>query len=759
MGSALAALQFDRPSHLGWLLVALIPWLIHRFLRRRPTDIAWAAMEVLWHAVRRRAQRIRIESLVLLLLRTLVLLLAALAMLRPAWRTAPQPATSAAATHHLLLVDCSLSMGVAMDGSGRGPTRLQQVKRRLLPMLDRLASGDSVTVVAWQGRARATTAVATFDREAARRAIRVLEVSDERADLAHALQSAVSLVQRANQSLPSGTVHVVSLWSDATAATWQPLGEDPEDPPGASVRAAWSELEQWADVRIETVEHSQDTNWAITSIRCEPTLPTLDEAAQVVVEVRRFGPPTAAVNGEVRSAELLIDGATRHVPLPSEDKSGVATARFSWQPLSIGSHLLEARLKESADPIKIDDRRWHAVEVVRRLRVACLAADPAEAVDFARALNPNYDQPNLLAAGTQVEMLPVAQLETASPSTWDVLAVINIAVITQRELRLLEQYVERGGVLLVVLGDRVDAAQFNRQWQASQTALPESEPLLPVRVEPAVSGTWGVDPLDWRHRATQVFQTQSRSGWENVQVHRYFPLQAVSPSRAMEVVYGLDSGDPLVVIGRYGTGSVAVLASDPKLARGPVRTSPDSTDDPLAGRPWSNWALSPSFLPAMQELVAHLVAARRPEQLNRLVGERLTVPSRCLAGEPLAVRWQLPEGSVAGRSPMREAAATHQDTTTLVASRAGAYRATLVDSNETAGKRCYLTANVDPRESDLAPVDLDRLTTWTPAPTQASGQQGIAISRATLTRWFVGIAAAMALLELIAAWRIGSGWA
>ena len=75
------------PFASGWMLLwglaAAIPILIHFLSRRRYDEVPWAAMDFLLAAIRKHARRWRLEQLLLLVVRTAILLLLALALADP----------------------------------------------------------------------------------------------------------------------------------------------------------------------------------------------------------------------------------------------------------------------------------------------------------------------------------------------------------------------------------------------------------------------------------------------------------------------------------------------------------------------------------------------------------------------------------------------------------------------------------------------------------------------------------------------------
>jgi hypothetical protein len=99
---------------LGGTAAVLVPALIHLFNRTRYQVVDWAAMEFLLAALRKTRRRVRLENLLLLLLRILVLFFLALMLSRPSVEgNVPLPKQ----THLVIVLDDSYSMGVD-DASG-----------------------------------------------------------------------------------------------------------------------------------------------------------------------------------------------------------------------------------------------------------------------------------------------------------------------------------------------------------------------------------------------------------------------------------------------------------------------------------------------------------------------------------------------------------------------------------------------------------------------------------------------------------------
>ena len=123
-------------------------------------------------------------------------------------------------------------------------------------------------------------------------------------------------------------------------------------------------------------------------------------------------------------------------------------------------------------------------------------------------------------------------------------------------------------------------------------------------------GDYRFDPLKYRHPILSPFRGQTQSGLLGVSISQYSRLQLPKENSVTEVVLQFSTGDPALIVGVYGLGRVAVSALPGSLA---ARTA--------VGTPWSSFAMSPSFLPVIRELLTYLVGDRWLQQRNLVVGD------------------------------------------------------------------------------------------------------------------------------------------
>ena len=96
----------------------------------------------MYEAVRKQSRRSRLEQLLLLAARILVLVLLVLALARPQWADANKLATGTPPTLHVLVIDASLSLGRAAEKTSAGKTLFEIAKGAAKEIVRRSASGD-----------------------------------------------------------------------------------------------------------------------------------------------------------------------------------------------------------------------------------------------------------------------------------------------------------------------------------------------------------------------------------------------------------------------------------------------------------------------------------------------------------------------------------------------------------------------------------------------------------------------------------------
>jgi hypothetical protein len=197
---------------------------------------------------------------------------------------------------------------------------------------------------------------------------------------------------------------------------------------------------------------------------------------------------------------------------------------------------------------------------------------------------------------------------------YDVIVLCNVSQVTAEEERLLRDYLKRGGGVLFFLGPQTDLQAYN------QTLYAEGKGIFPALLEGVVDLTGddpsfvSFDPLEYSHPVVELFAQHEQSGLLSTKIHRYIRATAPKGSEA-EIALAYSSGDSAIVVKRVERGRVAAITTTADLS-------------------WNTWALSPSYLPVMQQLLRQLAAGANEDRQYR-------------AGDP--VRFPLPRNAYDAR--------------------------------------------------------------------------------------------------------------
>lgn len=463
---------------LAGLACVAIPIVIHLLMRRRRKPVQWAAMRFLMEAYRQQRRRLRLEQLLLLAARCMVIALVALALGRPFFGEASAFGGRSAMTLYLLIDN-----GLASSAHVGGTTALDRQKTAAANLLARLdpAAGDRAALVALGGPAQALVVPPTSDTGALRELIRTLEPTQSATDLPGGL----SIIAGELGGERTGSRTVVAVLSDflvGSADTDRVLSRIYGS--GEGTRSSRDSVVLLAS---EPAERGVD-NIAITAV--EPLRPVIiapragpqgGTGAQMPVRIalQRSGPRTS--EAAVTTVRLSIESERS-----SGEPSSAGQTVVRWQPgqtEAVASVPLDVSrvprpgpgtagsssmvLSATIDPDGIaGDNTWRRpVEVRRAIRVGVVAprrlgmtgAGPQslhqfESSEWVRlALSPMDDG---LRASDDSE-IEVTEIE---PVTLDAtrLAGLDAAVITRPDLisdpawTRLRAFADAGGLVMVV---------------------------------------------------------------------------------------------------------------------------------------------------------------------------------------------------------------------------------------------------------------------------------------------------------------------
>ncbi len=685
----------------GGLAVAA-PIVIHLLARRKFRVVDWAAMAFLLDANRRNRRRIRLEHLILLLLRCLAVLLIALLVARLFHRSTGLAALigQAARTERLVLLDDSPSMQLAAEGDTVFDRAVDAVGR-FVRQAAQEKPGDTFTLLTTSRPDQPIVNGRYFEQAADITAsLDALAPADVAADLPRAVLAIGDLIDDADQRGAANVNRVIYIVTDLRRRDWPVAGSD--DPPDADLPALLERLSKRTDgLVVVNVGREGEANLAVTAV--EPAEHTLVAGVPARFEITLANPgPAPASNVEVAFTvgnAPPLSGAIAVVP-----GGGKASVPFTFTFSETGSARATAAI--GPDALPVDNARHFAVRVHQGVKVLLVDGDPSsepvrrETFYLHRALDPPGDRPS----GNDVDVITENQFQSTDLAAYQAVVLANTYQITVNQRDALEQWVRQGGGLVIALGDQVDPDLFGEMLHR------DGEGLSPVRLvqvdgDPTERRWVNLDLRRPNHPILRVFAGEANPFLGRVKFFRYWrmvvPDDLLATGQAGVIATFNDpDASPAIVERAFGDGRVIVIAS--------------TLDDD-----WNRWPSDPSYVVTALETVRH-TARPRAAMGNLEVGQPIIHPLD-IARDQATARLRLPgDDQPIALQAVPEQAGLENDTDRLAPASArmifrydrtdrhGIYDLQLTGHDGTE-RSVLFAANIDPTEGDLTAANLPAL--------------------------------------------------
>ena len=721
LSALLKSLPFTNGAMLLWGLAASLPIIIHLWSKRKYNEVTWAAMEYLLAAVRKNVRRIRIEQMILLLIRVAILILLAVALADPILSLFPTLGSSlgtAGRTHFVLVLDGSYSM----DYREAEKSRFELAQQLAIQVVQDSRQGDGFTLVLMADPPVVVISEPAFDPKDVREEIENMRMRHGGANLPATLAEIERILHKGEMAHSRLTDKKVCFFTDVGRTTWEESAT--ETCQGHVVRLA-----EKASLVLFDVGQSDVENLAITAMDVRESLVTIARDITVDVEVQNLG----RSDRTDRRITFLVDDQKVHSDKIDVSAGGRASVSLAYRFETPGEHKIEARLAD--DALAVDNHRWVSVPVRESVNVLCIEGKQAAARNVAWALEPSKSEHPRVRPDVRFEHA-LLELELGE---YDCIFLCNVGRFGRDESAVLYEYLKTGGGLIITLGDQVQADSYNEQLGGEISG----HRILPVRLErPSAEAQYAFDPREYRHPIAAEFAGHERSGLITTPVWRYFKTTLYDKTSA-RIALAFHNGDPAIVEEPILRGRTIVLTT---------AASPESVDRSTnPPTPWTAIAFWPSFPPLVQEMLGLAVGGRTSGR-NLLVGDTVegSVPG---AASGLTLTIEGPDDE-SDRVPVKN----DGERSRWVYDRAmwsGMYTARYGDPLDKAES---FAVNVDTRESDLQRFDPELL------PSQFNQDFSLDADAASLPatkpmeyfRWFLGAVFVLLLAESFAAWYFGN---
>ena len=621
---------FLNPWMLTGLLGISLPIIAHLLSRRRFDVVEWGAMQFL-NPSRKTRRRLRLEEILLLLLRIGLVTAIVLAATRPwipgGWLSAYRSSGSRAV---VLIIDGSNSMSRT---DGVNTLHLRAI-RRATEFLQSLGSDDSVAVIDARDQPIALVPSPLSDLQTVTAELSKIPSPAGACAILPALEKAIGILGRS-----SAATREIVVFSDQQGNNWHTQQE-----------ADWKRFDELLQLpavrpRVWMVDVSSQSapvrrNLAVgkVTISRETTVPGFP--VRIRTDIRNSSDTEASV-----PVRLLLDGQ----PLAGQQQQTSIAANsetrveFEYTLRTAGSHVLSIEAAPTDDAWTIDNTRHVAVKVEPSLPVLLINGS---STSVASDQDTYFSQLafSSIEDGTPwvtTRVLDAAEVQPADFSSVSAVICCNVARLSPAASSALADFVARGNGLIIACGPATTAESFDAcfvqsglmtplQVVRNRDAAPQAAELVhvaPLSIQPGWLERFRSDPSRSFLKATfqrwTVFRSGPASAAPPVSVTAAGPnasaqsaagnppatpapgTSAASPQSSPPVVLAqLTSGDPLLMELRHGKGCALLLTS-------------------TLNRLWNDLPTRADFVPFLHEAIFHTTSVRNSR--NVMAGESLVM--------------------------------------------------------------------------------------------------------------------------------------
>jgi hypothetical protein len=576
-------MTFLNPLVLLALAAASIPLLLHLLNRSRLRTVEFSSLRFLKELQKTRIRRIKVNNILLMLLRIGLVVFAVLAFARPALRGSLGLPGSHAATTAVILVDDSFSMALRDE---RGE-RFAQAKQAALEVVDLLEDNDEAYVISMTDLERGAESEPSRNPEALRRRVEALKLGYRRAGLDDALRVAATLLDRstninkevylitdAQRSNATAQADSLKVFEEATRLYVMPIGD----------------------------EGSVQNNLGLDSIRVLSAVFEREKPLELRAWVRNYGGRDVAQS----VVSMFVNGqrvAQQTVAVP---RGQTVAVEIAAPPRASG--MTSGYVEVAGDEFAPDNRRYFALRVPDRVRVAVVGSPDAQ-----RFLGLVLGLPG---TAIELERYGPGAIATLDLTRYTAVVVADVPSISAGDAGKLSSFMQGGGGVVIYAGAALDRNAFNTQ-AGVKLGFGLGVPVGDAASRQTVLRFGSVE------REHPIFSGVFDPSNPGNTVESPEIYQAL-PATGGETIIRLTNGAPFMSELRHGRGRIIYVAAPPTSA-------------------WSNMPLKGIFVPLAVRSALY-VGASGEAFAQSVVGEDVTVPLPGRANLPEQVRVIPPSG-------------------------------------------------------------------------------------------------------------------
>ncbi|MCP4502601.1 MAG: VWA domain-containing protein [Deltaproteobacteria bacterium] len=593
-------------SLLGALALCTVPLIIHLISRRQPRRVPFAAIEFVLRSQKRTARDWKLQKLLLLLTRTLLIAIFALAIALPILRKEQKDKSKSTPLATLVVVDASGSMLARVDGRSRFSKAL-----RIAEDLIEDSAKETQTALMRCGISAEMVAPPSFRNAQLLEQLRALPAGYGAADMSLCIEAGVGALSRVKGE---GEKHLVVVGDLAEHGFSTPIKAPPID--GLVLRFISTDDDELPNHALHSVEVNRRGDSATGDVEVRFSVANFSKTKNEIdvdlfVGEQHVSQRQLDVKEDTPfSSSFFFHGSSYLISSANDDSKKEVSSRHTPPSVELGHEVL--RLVASDDALEEDNILHTPLGLPSAAKVLLIdgAPQPIPFRDEVYYLESALQKSAAHRPPVALQIIHPSDLKVETLLDTDVVILANVPRFADDLARGLVTFVKNGGGLLITSGDQVDVQWMNHAFADVLPGRLRGEKENEILDDNEIVRTLSFSGFDKRHPIFRNIRSDDKDVVKGLAQAQTSTLMLLEPDARIskKILMYFDNGAPALVERRVEEGRVLLWL-----------TSID--------RDWSDTAIRPGYLPLVQQMVFHIAdALKASHSLEVEVGQVLQLP-------------------------------------------------------------------------------------------------------------------------------------
>lgn len=561
---------------LFWIasISCLVPVIFHLTFFQKAKNVKFSTVRFLKENLEKAERKMRLEQILLLLLRMLLILTLVLALTKPVARFLSVTPKALPARKAVIILDDSYSMSFEKNG-----TSYFDYAKRYASMAIEGLSGEDLFLLIAGSSGNEFIIKNEFSRKPKapiKDIIKDISSSYKKTDISGAVLKGLGLLDEASKEAKE-----IYIITDMQKAGWQKENFTRKD----------------VSFFIIDVSKNGEENSAILSAKSDPVNFLQNFQVNIQTILYRKGNKAPAILKILADKKEIL---ARNLELGADE-----TREYSF-----GAYLGKAgtnacSVEIAPDALRADDRYFFLCKNIGDIKILCIddryaENSPGQDVIFLRHLVKSLTPSN----GHALSIVHTEDILNLNINNFTFVIVNNLSSSNDAAIEKIKNYIKEGGSVLFFLPLDIDKKFYNEKLSNSNGGP------LGIRLIEAVGSAgskliyYGVAKVDYQNKILKAFKDRTSGALHQMKVYSLFDVEK---SEDTNTLIGLEGGYALLTENMYGKGVVYAIT-----------TSLD--------RNQSDFAINPAFVPLIYRIAVSAPKGHLEPERNYLVGNDLTFP-------------------------------------------------------------------------------------------------------------------------------------